>query len=102
MEEALRNVLLSLAKSKGANDLAKRYGLRFGAKRFVAGDTIEAAVARVRQFNETGIEVTLDHLGEFVADRAEAVESKDYCVRTLDAVADAGVRSSLSVKLTQL
>jgi proline dehydrogenase len=102
MEEALRSVLLSLAKSKGANDLAKRYGLRFGAGRFVAGDTIESAVARVRQFNEGGIDVTLDHLGEFVADRAEAIESKDYCIRTLDAVAAAGVRSSLSVKLTQL
>lgn len=102
MEEMMRSVLLSLSKNKNANELAKRYGLRFGAQRFVAGETIDSAIARVRQLNEAGMKVTLDHLGEFVSDRAEAKESADYCVRTLDAIAKAGVEANLSLKLTQL
>jgi len=102
VEEWMRSALLSLSKSKGANDLAKRYGLRFGAQRFVAGETIDSAIAKVRQLNDSGLKVTLDHLGEFVADRNEARESTDYCLRTLDAIAHSGVTANLSLKLTQL
>ncbi|MCY0901305.1 MAG: proline dehydrogenase [Firmicutes bacterium] len=98
----MRSALLSLSKSKGANDLAKRYGLRFGAQRFVAGETIDSAIAKVRQLNDSGLKVTLDHLGEFVSDRNEARESADYCLRTLDAIAQSGVTANLSLKLTQL
>lgn len=102
MEEMMRSILLSLSKNKNANELAKRYGLRFGAQRFVAGETIDTAIARVRQLNESGLKVTLDHLGEFVSDRTEARESTDYCIRTLDAIAKSGVDANLSLKLTQL
>ncbi|MFB5190380.1 proline dehydrogenase [Alicyclobacillus fastidiosus] len=102
MEEALRSFFLQLAQNKAMNSWAKRYGLRFGANRFVAGETIEAAIETVRQLNQSGIAVTLDHLGEFVADEAEARASADYCVKTLDAIHAAGADSSLSLKLTQI
>lgn len=102
MEETLRSLLLSLSKSKGANDLAKRYGLRFGAQRFVAGETIDTAIAQVRRLNESGLSVTLDHLGEFVADRAEAQASTEHCIHTLQAIAESGVDANLSLKMTQL
>ncbi len=102
MEEFMRSILLNLSKQKGANDLAKRYGLRFGAGRFVAGDTLETAIPHVRVLNDAGMLVTLDHLGEFVADAREAEESADYCIRTLDAIAQAQARANLSLKLTQV
>lgn len=102
MEEALRSFFLQLAKNKGMNDWARRYGLRFGANRFVAGETIESAIATVRALNENNMAVTLDHLGEFVADEQEARASADFCVRTLEAIHEAGVNSSLSLKLTQI
>ncbi|GMA62300.1 proline dehydrogenase [Alicyclobacillus fastidiosus] len=102
MEEALRSFFLQLAQNKAMNSWAKRYGLRFGANRFVAGETIEAAIETVRQLNRSGIAVTLDHLGEFVADESEARASADYCVKTLDAIHAAGADSSLSLKLTQI
>ncbi|WDL98043.1 proline dehydrogenase [Alicyclobacillus sp. ALC3] len=102
MEQMMRSVLLSLAKNKSANRLAKRYGLHLGAQRFVAGETIDSAIATVRQLNSDGITATLDHLGEFVSDEREAAESTDFCVRTLDAIAAAGVRATLSVKMTQM
>lgn len=45
---------------------------------------------------------TLDHLGEFVSSREEAVEATQYNIKTLEAIAEAGVISNLSVKMTQL
>lgn len=102
MEQLMRDVLLYLSKNQSANKAAKKYGLRFGASRFVAGETIESAIAAVRELNKQGIVATLDHLGEFVFSEEEAIESADYCIRTLDAIHASGVQSNLSVKMTQL
>ena len=45
MEQLMRNSFLFLSKNKALTKLAKKYGLRFGAGRFVAGETIELATA---------------------------------------------------------
>ncbi|SFJ79127.1 proline dehydrogenase family protein [Thermoflavimicrobium dichotomicum] len=102
MEQLMRNALLFLSKNRLANQAAKKWGLRFGASRFVAGETIESAIQVVRELNRQGIAATLDHLGEFVFSEEEAIESADYCIRTLDAIHESGVNSNLSLKLTQL
>lgn len=102
MEAMMRNMFQALGKNRVANKLAKKYGLRFGASRFVAGETIQNAIATVSELNESGCEVTLDHLGEFVFSDEEANESADMCIKTLDAIAEAGVRSHLSLKMTSL
>jgi proline dehydrogenase len=102
MEQAMRNFFLFLSKNKLANDAAKKWGLRFGASRFVAGVTIPSAIAAVRELNKRGIQATLDHLGEFVFTEEEANESADYCIRTLEAIHESGVQSNLSLKMTQL
>ncbi|MCP8969938.1 proline dehydrogenase family protein [Ectobacillus ponti] len=102
MEVLMRNMFQSLGKSPSANKLAKKYGLRFGAGRFIAGETIRTAIDAVRRLNADGKVVTLDHLGEFVFTKEEAIESADMCLRTLDAIAEAGVTSNLSLKMTSL
>ena len=40
--------------------------------RFVAGETLEQAVAVATEMNGKGASVSLDHLGEHVTDRAQA------------------------------
>lgn len=102
MEAVMRNMFQQLAKSRPANKMAKKYGLRFGASRFVAGETIQKAIDAVRQLNREGRVVTLDHLGEFVFTEAEANESADMCLQTLDAIHQAGVTSNMSLKMTSL
>lgn len=102
MELIMRNMFQSLGKSRTANRLAKRYGLRFGAARFVAGETIQQSINAVRGLNQEGRVATLDHLGEFVFSEAEALESADMCIQTLDAIAESGVTSNLSLKMTSL
>lgn len=98
----MRSLLLALSKSRWANHLAKRYGLRFGANRFVAGETIETALSKVRVLNESGLLATMDHLGEFVATELEAHDAAQACLRTLDAIAEQRVQANLSLKLTQM
>lgn len=102
MDVLLRNAFQSLGRSRSANKLARKYGLRFGASRFVAGETIRQAIEAVRKLNASGRAATLDHLGEFVAGAEEANESAAMCLRTLDAIAEAGVSCNLSLKLTSL
>ncbi len=102
MEMILRNFFLFLSQNKVLNKSAKKYGLKLGAKQVIAGETIESAVEAVRKLNDQGLICTVDHLGEFVFNRDEAIESADYCVRTLEAIATSGVNCNLSLKLTQL
>ncbi len=102
MEQMMRSVLLSMAKNRTANRMAQRYGLRFGANRFVAGETLESAIDTVRNLNRQGLKVTLDHLGEFVSDASEANKLADDCIDTVRAIHRANADATLSVKMTQL
>lgn len=102
MEQLMRNTFLYLAKSQSTNKLAKRYGMRLGANRFVAGDTIKSAIATIQQLNDHGILATVDHLGEFVSSDEEAIQAANFCIQTLDAIRESKVQSHISVKLTQL
>ncbi len=74
----------------------------FLAKRFVAGETIESALASVRELNATGLTATLDFLGEDVTAAAEAAHTRDTYLDVLAAIERAAVRTNVSVKLTAL
>jgi len=102
LAEVSKNVFLHASQNKVLNKAAKKWGLRFGAAQVVAGDTIESAIKKVQELNEKGLICTLDHLGEFVSSREEAIEATQYNARTLEAMGRAGVNSNLSVKMTQL
>ena len=79
------------------NGLARRF-----ASRFVAGETVEAAVAALTQLNAAGIRASLDLLGESVATPAEARAARDTYLETLDRIRHAGADANVSVKLTQM
>ena len=102
LETVSKNFFMSLSQNQSLNKAAKKWGLKFGAAQVVAGNTIESAIKKVLELNAAGITATLDHLGEFVSSREEAIESTDYCIETLNAIAAAGAESTLSVKMTQL
>jgi len=74
----------------------------FLAKRFVAGETIEDALAAVRRLNEQGMTATLDFLGEDVLDRNAALHTRDQYFHMLDAIHESGVDTNVSVKLTAM
>lgn len=71
------------------------------ATRFVAGETLDDALAVARKLNSEAITVTLDHLGESVTSLAEAASARDVYLRTLDAIHLKGIQGNVSLKLTQ-
>ena len=94
-----------LAQSGLARRVASHYGMRRPtsfARRFIAGETVEEAIAAARALEAQGLQQTLDYLGESVASLAEAdTATRDY-LRVVDAVMQAGIIRNLSLKLTQL
>jgi len=76
--------------------LAQRF-----ARRFVAGQTLEEALAVCRRINSEGIAITLDHLGESVTTLPEAAAARDVYLRALSSIHEAGIEGNVSLKLTQ-
>jgi proline dehydrogenase len=94
-----------LAGSQPLKSLASRYGMRANggfARRFIAGESVEEAIAASRQIAASGLHVTLDLLGESVASIAEANAATRSYIALIESVAAAGVERNISLKLTQL
>ncbi len=102
MEQLMRNIFLFLSKNKFFTKLAKNYGLRFGAARFVAGETIELAVQVIKELNKKDLAVTIDYLGEFVDNEAEANEMADNTIEAVKAIGREKINSQLSLKMTSM
>lgn len=102
MEKVMRDFFLFLSKNRPMTKLAKQYGFRFGAARFVAGATVEQAVESIQDLNEEGLCVTLDSLGEFIDNEEEASEMTELCIEAIRAIGNHQLDSQLSLKLTSL
>ena len=72
------------------------------AARFVAGMTVEEAVAACERVNSQGIAVSLDSLGESVALEADARAAAEVYHQLLDAIAAREMKANVSLKLTQM
>jgi proline dehydrogenase len=72
------------------------------ASRFVAGTTVEDAVAACERVNEQGIAVSLDSLGESVAEEGEVRAAAEIYHQVLNAIAARGLRANVSLKLSQM
>jgi proline dehydrogenase len=70
--------------------------------RFVAGEALDDVLTAVRALSAGGVQVTLDHLGEDITDRSEAVRSRDAYLALLEGLAplELGRRAEVSVKLS--
>ncbi len=94
-----------LAGSSTLKSLASRYGMRAGsgfARRFIAGETIDEAIAACRTIQQSGLTTTLDYLGESVSSIAEADSATRAYLGVLERIAAAGIERNVSLKLTQL
>lgn len=99
----MRSMLLWLSRNKQVRQLMMSWGVaRRAARRFVAGETIDDALAAIRELNAQGITATLDHLGENVETREDAARATDDYLKVLDAIGQAGLTSHVSIKLTAL
>ena len=99
----LRKTLLYLSNQQTVfsfvrrNRLAKRM-----ASRFVAGETVEEAMAAVRALNARGITASLDLLGESVHREEEARATAASYLDLLDRIKQEQLDANVSVKLTAM
>ena len=98
----MRSLFLFLSRQKHLRRWMETSSLtRRFSTRFVAGETLDDALAVCRQINSEGITVTLDHLGESVTNLEEAAQARDVYLRTLTAIHDSEIQGNVSLKLTQ-
>ncbi|MBW6456307.1 MAG: proline dehydrogenase family protein [Trueperaceae bacterium] len=97
-----RRAVLGVAGIGPVERWSRRHGWRLGARRFVAGESIEDALPSLRALVEQGRSLVVDILGEYVSQRASAASMAGGVAGTIDALARAGLPPVLSIKPTQL
>ena len=71
-------------------------------RRFIAGETLDDALAICAGLAQERIWSTLDHLGENVTSLEEAAAARDAYLAALDQLAAQGLQATISLKLTQM
>src|SRR5579859_469210 len=99
----LKDTMLYLAKQDGIRHfVSTNPATRRVARRFVAGEALDEALDVTRALNRRHISVTLDHLGENVADAAEAKAATQDYITILDHICETELEANISIKLTAL
>jgi proline dehydrogenase len=99
----LKDTMLYLARQDAIRQFVMRNAAaRKMARRFVAGETLDEAMVAAHTLNGEHISVSLDHLGENVADADEAKATAQGYIQILDRIAVEGAEANISVKPTAL
>jgi proline dehydrogenase len=99
----VRSTLLKLAESKRFSQfVTSNSKTRQMARRFVAGEMLDEAIAAARACNQAGMLASLDYLGENVATTADAQKARDAYLEIFERIASEQLQANVSCKLTQL
>jgi proline dehydrogenase len=99
----LRSLFIYLSQAAWARRIVTGWSFAWrAASRFVAGETLDDAIRAVKELNAKGINATLDHLGEHTTDEDKAYQATEDIIAAFNAIEDEGVRSNVSIKLTQI
>ncbi|MBI2762292.1 MAG: proline dehydrogenase family protein [Chloroflexi bacterium] len=103
VERAMRAILLGLSRRRSIGRLATRLPLtRSMVTRFVAGETIEAALPALDRIKAAGFRTTVDILGESVRAPDAARAAATAYVAAIRALGDRGLDVNVSIKLSQM
>jgi proline dehydrogenase len=97
-----RTAILRAAESPFLQRLVRRYGMRLGAGRFVAGETLDECVAVLRELNAAGLRANTTLLGEAILDPDGAARVAAEYEHVLDRLAAEQLRANVALKLTHL
>ena len=99
----LRSAFLYLAGQQQIFKFVRNNKLAKGfAERFVAGETLDSALAAVAKLNARSITASLDLLGESVHNEAEARVAGEAYITMLDRIHERKADANVSVKLTAM
>ena len=99
----LRKPILAVSNSAAVKKLVVKLPLtRSVVQRFVAGEATSDATRAVARLRASGLQVTLDHLGEYTTSPAQAQATVDAYLELIGALAEAGdvAGAEVSVKLS--
>ena len=102
LNAVLRRVILAAADSPRIRRFVARHGMRLGARRFVAGETLDDAVAALRRLNERGLRGNTTILGEHVGTEAGAASIVASYGEVIRRLADERLKANVALKLTHL
>jgi proline dehydrogenase len=97
-----RKGILAASQNRWGQALMRRYGMRLGAARFVAGETLDACVSILRTLNDQGLYTNTTLLGEHVADETAIGAVTASYLAILDRIAAEGLKTNIALKLTHL
>jgi proline dehydrogenase len=98
----LRTSILGAAGDPTVRRFVGKHGMRLGAARFVAGETLDEAVAVLRRLNEQGLYANTTLLGEDTSSAEEAAQVANEYERILERLRDEELRVNVALKLTHL
>ncbi|GED19674.1 proline dehydrogenase family protein [Kurthia gibsonii] len=99
---ALKDFFIALSENQFLNDNAKKYGLKLGAQTVVAGINLDEVIISIQKLNAQGISCTVDHLGEFVQNEAEAITVKEEILHLIEVIHEHQLDAHISLKPSQL
>ncbi len=70
------------------------------SKEYIAGQTLDEAIANAKKLNAEGIQTTIDVLGEFITTLEEAEANKQEYLEVIEGAEKAGVDGNYSLKPT--
>jgi len=98
----LRAGILQAADSSRVRRFMERYGMRLGAARFVAGETLDECVAVLRRLAEQGLHANTTLLGESVRDASQAQAAAREYERIVERLVAERLPANVALKLTHL
>jgi proline dehydrogenase len=97
-----RKAILAAATDRRTRAFMNRYGMRLGAARFVAGETLDDCLAVLADLNAKGLHANTTLLGEDVESREETGSVVAEFRTVLDRIHERDLRANLAVKLSHL
>ena len=99
----MRSLIFWVSSKKAVTSTIARNGMRSGfARRFVAGESLEEALAASAELGRASRRVSLNYLGENVSSPEEARTVRDNYIEMLRGLDRRSIDGNISIKLTQL
>jgi proline dehydrogenase len=102
LDRPLRAAILAAADNLLVRRAVTRYGMRLGARRFVAGETIAEFLPVAAAANAQGFAVAATLLGESIGKREETTAVTDEYCALLHSFAERGLDANVAFKLTHV
>ena len=97
-----RATILHAADNRRLRGFVQGHGMRLGAARFVAGETLDQCVIALRRLNEAGLHANTTLLGEATLDEAGAADVVAEYEQILERLVAERLRANVALKLTHL